>query len=230
MADPQIDNAVRAQCIWNAPSGLPTDRFVTSWAFVRITGSIATGGAQQADEVAERLREFWLEPAGGNIVASFLPTSIANRGLEIRCYDLGDPPGNKQAGIPGREPRIYNFPANFGNASPSLPREVAVTLSFYARRSTPRTRGRVYLGPLTQAATDGTPECKVSEAFRTCIAAAADRLANAEGAGDDMNWGVLSPTDEEIRGVTGGWVDDAFDTIRSRGQEAGTRTEWGGSS
>jgi hypothetical protein len=45
---------------------------------------------------------------------------------------------------------------------------------------------------------------------------------NAIGAG--FAWVIYSPTNNEIYDVEAGWVDDAFDTIRSRGGAATTRT------
>lgn len=224
MADPVIPNVVRAQSIWHGPSGLPTDRFVTTWAFVRdqaVTGDAGT----QADEVAERLREFWLEPTDASPnVAFYIPGSIVDLGLEIRCYDLGEAVTPPQE----RTPRIYEYEAigMGGNNSTPLPREVAVTLSFYAERNQPRLRGRVYLGPFTSSALTVEPDdARVSTSMRTAIVKAAHRLSSAGmGVGDRMQWGVLSQMDQEIRPVTHGWVDDAFDTIRSRGQDPLTRT------
>lgn len=222
MADPILNNVVRAQCIWKAPSGLPTDVFVTSWAFVRDTVSSSSGLAQ-SEQVADRLREFWLDPVAPNgAVSGLLPGAIVTRGLEIRTYDLGE--------SPPREPRIYNYPVpGGGSGDAGLPREVAVCLSFYATRNLPRQRGRVYIGPLTGTSVGtsagGVPV--VAPLVRDRIAAAANRLANGTGVGDSMRWGVLSQVDQEIRRTTNGWVDDAFDTIRSRGQEPLVRTTWG---
>lgn len=222
MADPQIDNVVRAQCIWSAPSGLPEDRFVTTWAFVR--GGIGTdpfkGAEAQADEVAERLREFWLEPTSVQAmsVSQCLPVAIANRGLEIRCYDLGQ--------APPRQPRIYNYPVANSGAGKALPEEVAIAMSFYAERNLPRQRGRVFIGPLTDSVVvDGTP-VRVNGSWQQILSAAANRLALETGVGDSMRWGVLSQADGEIRPVTAGWVDDAFDTIRKRGSAPSGRSEW----
>lgn len=220
MADPQINNAVRAQAIWQAKSGLPEDRFVTSWAFVRqAIGNINL--ETQLNEVAERLREFWLEPATGTFaVCDYLPKAITAQGLQIRCYALADEPP--------REPHVYDFETGRGATDAVFPWEVATCLSFYADRNLPRRRGRVFLGPLTLKARvelDGV--VRTSDDFRADLVYSANRLAHERGIGDEMQWAVLSPTDGEIRPVTNGWVDDAFDTMRKRGQEPSVRTAFG---
>jgi hypothetical protein len=220
MADPQIDNVVRAQCIWKGPSNLPTDRYVTTWAFVRSSSGVKNAGAQSG-EVANRLLEFWNEPPEGeSSVASFIPANIRANGLEIRTYDLGQPTseGNE------RIPTIYNFPSEGANAAPPLPREVAVTLSFFAEVNRPRKRGRVYVGPLTTAAMSSNENGTVSAALQGALRASALRLSTwGMGLGDEMVWGVLSQMDDEINVVTAGWIDNAFDTIRSRGQDPSSR-------
>lgn len=221
MADPQINNAVRAQCIWRAASGLPEDRFVTSWAFIRGGAMPGSNAESQAEEVAERLREFWLTPVepGPQPVAGFLPSAVTSQGLEIRCYDLGQE-------VP-REPRIFEYTFASGSGGSQLPREVAVCLSFFAGRNLPRRRGRVFIGPLTSTAvTESAAGPVVKSDFRQVLSAAAQRLALEEGINDEMDWAVLSQRDGEIRPVTAGWVDDAFDTVRKRGSAALSRTTW----
>lgn len=219
MADPIIDNAVRVQCIWQAPSGLPEDRFVTSWAFIR-----AVAGAKvwpnSAEEISERLREFWLEPVAprSDPVASYLPNSVTAQGLEIRCYDLGQ--------APPREPAVFAHETTAGSSSTPLPREVAVTLSFYADRNIPRHRGRVFIGPLASNTLAGTSSSAVHPNLQASLTEAANRLAHGRGASDDMQWAVLSQMDAEIRPASDGWVDNAFDTIRKRGAEATDRMVW----
>lgn len=220
MADPIIDNAVRAQCIFQGPSGLAEDRYVTSWAFIRSTIGSA-GQEEQSDEVAERLREFWLEETTNAQATVFqsMAGDLAPGGLQIRTYDLGQ--------SPPREPRVYDFSLP-GAGNSSLPREVAVTMSFFADRNLPRQRGRVFIGPVSvNAMTVGGGGPRPTENLRNTLAASAERLSSlGMGVGDQMQWAVLSPTDAEIRPVTAGWIDDAFDTQRRRGESPTTRTAW----
>lgn len=230
MPDVQIDNVVRAQCIWSGPSGLPRDRYVTTWHFVRGSGSALSDAQEQADEVSERLREFWLENTSvGQSVAAYLSPNVLTAGLEIRCYDLGQPAGTANGSVPPREARIYNHEADVSAlGSKNLPEEVAVSLSFYADRNLPRRRGRVFIGPLSDAAVKSSGPARVDNGFQRTLCAAAHRLANEEGATDVMRMGVLSQKDQEIRQVTAGWVDDAFDTIRKRGPESTGREPFPG--
>lgn len=228
MADVQIDNVVRAQAIWKGASGLPEDLYVTTWHFVRSTGGVESA-ADQSSEVSERLREWWLEPVAPNArcPADFIPSAITGRGLTIRTYDLGQPAGTSSGSVPDRIPTIYNFPTTKGSAANALPEEVAVTNSFFATRNSPRTRGRVFVGPLTVEAVELVAGvARVSAECRKVLIDNTKRLAIEQGVGDSMNFGVLSPTDGEVRAVTNGWVDNAFDTIRSRGTKASLRNTW----
>jgi hypothetical protein len=39
-------------------------------------------------------------------------------------------------------------------------------------------------------------------------------------------WCVLSQVDAQLKIVTAGWVDNAFDTVRKRGERADVRYSW----
>lgn len=118
-----------------------------------------------------------------------------------------------------------------GGTSP-LPTEVAICASFQgvqeAGHSQARRRGRVFIGPIRQAAiqigTDGYP--RVSSTARNAIATACTNLqANASAA--DWPWCVWSRADDELYIVNNGWIEDEFDTQRRRGPGPLTRTTWG---
>lgn len=224
MADPVIDNAVRAQVVFPGASGLPEDRFVNSWAFKRRAGGVGTPTEEAyRDEVFTRLKEFYAEPVvpthGGQAqrVMDFLSTHVLN-GAECRLYSLFQPPP--------REVDIRPMEFTIPTGTADLPREVAVVASFYSERNLPRRRGRIYLGPLRASVCQMVNNVPVvNPEMLGTVTAAMKRLAS-EGVGDLMDWGVLSPTDGDIKGVTHGWVDNDFDTQKRRGIKANARVTW----
>lgn len=214
MADPIVENGIRALCIFQGISGLPGDRFVTSWAFVK---SALTTYTDAAALVSTRLDEFWTDPAAPSTipVAGFLSGVAINEaaGMEIRTYSLEQ--------VPPREPTITNI-ALPAMSSTILPNEVAMCLSFFADRNLPRSRGRVYVGPL--AASTGTADTAKGDLtpatnFRESLMRSALRLAQTS----NPDWCVLSQADAALKPVTGGWVDDSYDTQRRRGVAPSTR-------
>lgn len=103
----------------------------------------------------------------------------------------------------------------------TLPREIAVCLSFYSVRNIPRQRGRLYL-PLFALGLSG-PGVRPATAVRDKVAALAPILGDLGGV--DVDWCVYSRTTDTAHPVTNWWVDDEWDTVRSRGLRATTRTE-----
>lgn len=134
------------------------------------------------------------------------------RQIEVTAYDA--------QGTPPVVPQGYAI-ANLGTAPPAdQPREVACCLSFYSEFNRPRLRGRLYIcAALTQSAasTSGRP----SLGMRTKVGQLAPILQDLGGL--DVDWCVYSRVDNEARAVTNWWVDDEWDTIRSRGLRGTTR-------
>lgn len=97
------------------------------------------------------------------------------------------------------------------------PREVALCLSFYAGDNVPRRRGRLYLGPWTSSAMNERPTSVPINLVSTLAQGLADL------GGPNVQWVVHSPTDNEFHNVTYRWIDNEWDTIRSRGRKATVR-------
>lgn len=100
-------------------------------------------------------------------------------------------------------------------------REVAVCLSYYGERNLPRTRGRMYLGVGSAGLNSNGPFIPTS--FRGFALDLADGIAGLGGL--DVDWQVYSPTSDAAENVQHAWVDDEWDTIRSRGLRATTRDQ-----
>lgn len=197
---------MRAMVVFqNSGSALPEDRFVNTWHFVTNDPKDVA-----APKIAARLAAFY--NAGPN---QFLSSKV-DRGTnksEVRVYDLDDP-------IP-REPDVQTWTLSAA-PSPSgpLPNEVAVCLSFYSGRNLPRSRGRIYLGPLdVNCMASGGADQRFSASFSNTLATAVEQLDNDSS----LLWVVFSRADNDWGQVTNGWIDNAFDTQRRRGADADAR-------
>ena len=134
------------------------------------------------------------------------------RQIEVTAYDA-------QGTVPV-VPQGYAI-RNVGLAPTSgAPREVAICLSFFSEFNRPRLRGRLYL-PYVALGFGGDPGGRPSPTHRTKVGALAQILQDLGGL--DVDWCVFSRVDNVARAVTDWWVDDEWDTIRSRGLRPTTR-------
>lgn len=125
--------------------------------------------------------------------------------LNIRVYPLG-------LNLGGPEVET-TYP--FSGASAASPHEVALCLSYYAVNNQPRTRGRIYLGPWGGAGA------------RPNITHLGDVMAFGRKLADiaDATWKLHSRTPiSNVQNITNFWVDNAWDTMRSRGPSPTSRS------
>jgi hypothetical protein len=218
------DDVFRAQAVFQGSSGLPRDRYVNTFHFVRkgaVQLDLLTDMDNLADEVATRVHEFYATPVPNGVAIGTYLSSYINRPYQVRVYSLAENVPNGQ-----RTPYVREKTLPAQATAGVLPMETAISVSFFAGRNQKRLRGRIFLGPLGQSVLDtGSNLPLVVPAVRGSLRQACERLA-AEGVGDRLDWAVFSPTDNEARGVTGGWIDNDFDTIRARGPKAGARSTW----
>lgn len=215
MADPIIPNLIRVQAVFGHTSGLPEDRTVNNFGFIYADATYTF------QEACDNIAEFGLDPfytslgTAAGTLRSYMAKELTS--LEYRFYDLSVAP-----------PRFpYIVPSATWSAPPagtSIPSEVALCLSFVAGFNLPRRRGRIYLGPLNDQAfaLNGRPEA----ALISDLAAKGDDLL-AYSTFPDLFQVVISPTAQAAEQVTGGWVDNAFDTQRRRGVAPTSRTTYG---
>lgn len=201
-------------------NGLVRDQCVNTWHFqIDEVDPIAECG-----DIAVALQAFYT-----NIDGAMSPVLTGDG--TMRFYDLAAP-----------VPRVPLVTASLGlvtSASNPLPSECAVALSYHGTfvsgSPVARRRGRIFLGPWSvDALADGISDGAVATATLNAIAGAANTLSGA-GVSEGWSWAVFSPTTAgpqpwstgELLGatltVTNGWVDNAFDTIRSRGGAATDR-------
>jgi hypothetical protein len=131
--------------------------------------------------------------------------------VRVVAYDLAD--------AEPREPQNEQL-RTMTSATPA-PREVALCLSYFADRNLPRQRGRVYIGPFSNGGPNGATGDRPQVTLQNLLLDFGDDLAGSAGAGP--TWGVYSPTDGVIREITDTWVDNEWDTMRSRGQKGTSR-------
>lgn len=142
-----------------------------------------------------------------------LSNLLAQNDHDIKFYDMADP-----------EPRapVLEVQWDFASAiaSAPLPPEVCLCLSFQGVKVSgipqARRRGRVFIGPIAvgSVGTDGRPDAGCV----TNLNLAGDALLASSEAATDWRWQIYSRVDDGFIDVENGWVDNEFDTQRSRGR------------
>lgn len=145
-------------------------------------------------------------------------TGLQLQGHEIKTYDMADPEPRAPVDY-----RVFNLTALSGEER--LPSEVAICISFQgdmvSGEPQSRRRGRIYFGPCRA---DYNFNGQPGQAFTTELRGhAADFLASVKALGVGYDWCVWSTVTGGGVPVTNGWVDNAWDTQRRRGQKATVR-------
>lgn len=128
--------------------------------------------------------------------------------VRVTGYDMAD--------AKPRVPKATHTAAIAGIAQGG-PREVACCLSYFAGVNRPRTRGRMYMGPWQQSDCGQRPDSGVRGRLETV----AEGISGLGGI--DTQWVQYSPTTNTFHDVSDFWIDDEWDTVRSRGLRATTR-------
>jgi hypothetical protein len=204
-------------------NNIPADAVMNTWHFF-------SDSVDRVDDAI--LAQAALETFYNDVEAVF--SQLMTGDIDYKFYDLVDP-----------TPRTP-FHLGAGTFTPqggtALPGECAICMSYNgtAISGIPagRRRGRIFLGCLdADVITMETGEARIDSGITSIVATAGETLTNA---GDESNfrWAVFSPTlagalpwsAGDLLGATlqveTGHVDNAFDTIRSRGAAATDRTTW----
>lgn len=184
---------IRVQVITRRQGDLARDHIVNSVYFDDFNIDPTTGTNWQA--FANDVRTLFNQRGG----------TPAGYGVETKVYDMADA---KPRPVKAAAPWV----GNSNSTATSAPREVALCLSYFSERNQPRFRGRLFLGPWNFA------EVRPAGGQIDAAIAMATGLANIGGV--DVDWGLWSTTRNAFSKVTAGWVDDEWDTIRSRGFRA----------
>lgn len=225
---------VHTQAVLGSITALPRDVTINNFVF-----GVGTTPPSTADYTAieDALEDFYNGDLAGpglgvhNYIGKVM--SRAAGACSFRHYDITAHGDGSAAGSPVRITPWTLGPEQAGGKD--WPEQVALALSFRGNygadvefgpgktRPRSRRRGRVFIGPLndlgySQDATTG--RVKPSNNMQLVWADAGRRLMNA-----DIGWSVWSRVDAITwEDVVAGWVDDRFDTQRSRLEEASART------
>lgn len=136
---------------------------------------------------------------------------IGTRPFTIKIYDAMKPPPNYPLASASSTGTV---------TASQCPRELALCVSYYTTYNRPRFRGRLYI-PATWLTS--APAVRPTAGLMTAAAAVITSVV-AKALPSQCVWVVYSPTDKKSQGaVTNYWVDDEWDTIRSRGMKPTTR-------
>lgn len=224
MADPVLPNGIRALCVLQNANGLPADRYVTTWAFACTSFNAAT----HPQAIRTAIANFFNLPAGTANVAAHIgaQASRAVLGSKVISYELG------QASPRTPHSQTWTLGAiDIAGGVMAYPAEVAACASFKSDdKPGPRGKGRVYIGPLNSKSAGGEQEAsepRPGTGFRLALNNAMKALAESSVLADaGLSWSILSQADAALYEVTGGWVDNAFDTQRRRGLVTSSRSTW----
>ena len=214
MPIPPIVDHYSAQVIFKGKTGQPEDVYTNTFYFHNNN----FGGTHDsvADQLADDLLEFYNATpnnvVNGLAIVGGMSSAIINADFDIRVYALGD--------AAPRYPKIRTRTLTALSAN-ALPSEVCVCLSLVAQQNQPRNRGRIFIGPLSNSVmtvVNGRPT--VTDAYRTGLLGSLIRLKDKPS----FEWCVYSKADNAMKVISGGWVDNAFDTQRRRGEKANLRT------
>jgi hypothetical protein len=209
------------QVRFSRTSQLPEDIVIGTFHFFV---SASTTVSAQAATIAQKVIDFYKRPALPGSAITQLMSNIISRvanAHEVRVYDLSQPTP--------RQP-VYSqlFTILAAASAETYPAEVSAVLSVKAPvapgGNPKRHRGRLYIGPLIPGTNMGVVngDLRISVGSRQQILDAALALMGTNA--DLVRWGVYSRVDQQIRGITSAYVDDAFDTQRRRGGAPTTRT------
>lgn len=224
-------------------NGLPADTF-ENVQHLEVAGSDPAG--QDIIDAMNAFRDFYITDPGAqlNPLSEYI-SEVVNRGADactILAYFTNDLSGDTVFGSPIGQ-LSFTLPAT--SSTLQLPEEVAVVLSLHgdltnvpvsqANPSPPpatirpqqRRRGRLYLGPLGQnAGTETAGSYRPNVSIRQDIGTAFEAYYSAIVGVTPWVPAVWSKADEATHPITGGYVDDAWDTQRRRGLLPTLRTEF----
>jgi len=201
--------------------GLPRDVSTNTFHFEDDSGALTDAGlAINGPGLITRLATFY------QTIAPNLASIHTGAGV-VKLYNHAD-----------AEPRIPRLQGTFtfSPSSTSLPGEVALCLSYQAAPEPgavpARKRGRVYLGPLSQnllVNTEGPSDMRPASASIDVFLNAAETMCT--GANGTYRLAIFSPTTLADGGSLADaytdaavlWMDNEFDTIRSRGARRTSR-------
>lgn len=209
-------------------TGLDANRFVNVWHFETIDG----GDPAAATSISTFLPVFYQNSTLGPLFSPVISRAALVHKVIVASVTPGSPGSDDDTvGRPLTEFSWTMTPAATATAKP-LPNEVALCLSFRGSifgvpeegigdsRPASRRRGRVFLGPWHETSVSplGAAQGRPTDTLRNAILNAyLGPIASLKSVSPPINHVVYSPTEGVAFTVINASVDDAWDTVRSRG-------------
>nr|CRY96775.1 hypothetical protein [uncultured prokaryote] len=213
---------LKAVVQFQGPTLLPEDIYQNTFYFA---GTATTG--TQAVTVNPQLVSFYntVHTPGTTALCGFMAGDLVKtNGMTIKFYDMADPSPRSPINT-----TVQNLGALSGTAV-NLPKEVAVAISYQSTRvsgvNQASRRGRIYHGPLNGNVMSGSSTTNdfIDTSYIAALKGAGSYLRSV---GDSAcNWSVYSKKLATPYQIVNGWVDNAFDSQRRRGQDPTTRNAW----
>lgn len=171
-------------------------------------------------DAMSKIRSFYNDAAPGNAqpLRNLMTAATIGTNWRAVAYNLAD-------SEPRTPVRDEGWTINPGGGNP-MPTECAACFSYQGGRisgtNQARRRGRLFLGPWVTAMIAGNG--RVAGLLQVSICRAGKELLKQSDDATDWTWVVYSPTDNAAVPIIDGWVDDAWDTVRSRGPKPSSRT------
>lgn len=225
---------------------MPEDTAQNSFYFSSQDGEVDHAAA--IAQLGTRVTDFYngIHAGSANSISDYIGDQVSRNAnaCSVNVYFHDDTEG--PADPWGSPVGVSSWTIGAADAGIPLPAEVAAVMTYHADltdvpetapnptpppaiiRPASRLRGRLYIGPLQQAAgsESGTNGDLVpSSNFRNTLDAAAQDLFDDNDL--DYNWVGASVKDNSFWTVTGGYNDNAFDTQRRRGTAPTSRLSWG---
>lgn len=203
---------------WDHDSGLAEDRVVWTFHF-DVVGNPPT--APEAAFIFDALDDFvTTTPPGASDSLQSLLSPVLTGTYVMKLYSMADPSP--------RVPRFMRTSSATLAPSDALPSEVALCLSHQAvaipGQPQAERRGRCYLGPFRDIVLAGGVVDRPANATLDIVEGIGQALLDATQApGSLATWVVNAASNNTTYPVDNGWVDNAFDTQRRRGQKASSR-------
>lgn len=216
-----MGDVARVQVVIPYSSGVPSDVITNTWHFESLDDEDITSA--KLASLFSRLATFY-STVYTNTAVKAMAGYLQPANTVMKAYNLADPK-------PRTAVRESVVPLSVGTQqNDTTPSEASIVLSFHTAYqsgiSKASQRGRIYLGGLTTFQFDaGTiaRSSQVKTATREAITGAANSLA-ANVLTDKWGWTIWSDKLQQKFAVAGGWVDNAIDTQRRRGQPATSRS------
>lgn len=186
----------RVQIANHSATALPKDYFVNTLYFT------STSTPTDAE---------WTTFLTALVTAFRANAMLAYQSYTVKAYNMADAKPR---------PIIASYTSTGSDNSPCAT-EVALCLSYYSGRNLPRTRGRIFLGPIELAHMTGP----IAFPSITSAVIAQGIAIDTAAAAASMTWCLHSVKDNDYLPITNLWVDNAWDTQRRRGTASTVRVQ-----